>query len=381
MQLGVIGLGRMGADLVRRLERHGHQCVVHDILPAAIEALEQEGAVGASSIDAMMSRLKAPRILWLMLPAAAVEAALGDLKPRLSPGDIVIDGGNSYYRDDVRRSVELSAMGVHFIDVGTSGGTAGLERGYCLMIGGEEDVVVYLAPIFSALSTGANGASEVQAGDTSRAIGHAADVEGSTAEFGYLYCGLHGAGHFVKMIHNGIEYGMMAAYVEGLNILKEANIGTHRHDADADAESTPLRHPEYYQYTFPLAEIAEVWRHGSVIESWLLGRIADALHADPTLAAFAGRVSDSGEGRWSVQAAIDEAVPVPVLSAALYARFSSRGQAGFADQLLSAMRHEFGGHAEVAAPVSHPPQAAVHAIDKGERHRPFPDGANDDRAT
>ncbi|MFJ2991282.1 phosphogluconate dehydrogenase (NAD(+)-dependent, decarboxylating) [Pandoraea sp. NPDC087047] len=345
MQLGMIGLGRMGADLTRRLMRHGHQCVVHDVLPSAIDALHHEGAVGATSFDEMMSLLKPPRILWLMVPAAAVEAAITDLGPRLSPGDIVIDGGNSYYRDDIRRSVELGARGIHFLDVGTSGGIAGLARGYCLMIGGEEEVAEYLSPLFRALASGADSTPAPEAADIDPARGGNA----STAASGYLYCGLHGAGHFVKMIHNGIEYGMMAAYAEGLNILKCANIGTQKHEDNA--EVTPLRHPEYYQYTFNLADIAEVWRHGSVIDSWLLDKLAGVLRTDPTLAQFAGHVSDSGEGRWSVAAAIDEAVPVPVLSAALYARFSSRGQSAFADQLLSAMRYAFGGHLDVAAPA------------------------------
>ncbi len=346
MQLGMIGLGRMGADLVRRLMRHAHQCVVHDVQPAAIAALQHEGAVGAASLDEMMSLLKPPRILWLMVPAGAVEAALADLGPRLAAGDIVIDGGNSYYRDDMRRSTELGARGIHFIDVGTSGGIAGLARGYCLMIGGEEDVVEYLAPLFSALASGPDGVANPKPAD----VGRTRDLDARTAESGYLYCGLHGAGHFVKMIHNGIEYGMMAAYAEGLNILKCANIGTQKQEPDA--EVTPLRHPEYYQYTFNLADIAEVWRHGSVIDSWLLGHVADVLRTDPTLAQFAGHVSDSGEGRWSVEAAIDEAVPAPVLSAALYARFSSRGQAAFADQLLSAMRYAFGGHPDAAGPTT-----------------------------
>ncbi|MDM8359172.1 phosphogluconate dehydrogenase (NAD(+)-dependent, decarboxylating) [Pandoraea communis] len=346
MQLGMIGLGRMGADLVRRLMHHGHSCVVHDIQPSAIAALQQEGAPGAASLDQMMSLLKPPRILWLMVPAAAVEAVLADLWPRLAPGDIVIDGGNSYYRDDMRRSVELGARGVHFIDVGTSGGIAGLARGYCLTIGGEEDVVVYLTPLFTALASTTDGVAKPKPDG----IGRTMDLDAPTAESGYLYCGLSGAGHFVKMIHNGIEYGMMAAYSEGLNILKCANIGAQQHVADA--EVTPLPHPEYYQYTFNLADIAEVWRHGSVIDSWLLGKVAEVLRTDPELAQFAGHVSDSGEGRWSIEAAIDEAVPAPVLSAALYARFSSRGQSVFADQLLSAMRHAFGGHMDLAAPAT-----------------------------
>ncbi|PTD98483.1 MULTISPECIES: phosphogluconate dehydrogenase (NAD(+)-dependent, decarboxylating) [Pandoraea] len=348
MQLGMIGLGRMGADLVRRLMRHGHRCVVHDVQPAAIDVLQNAGAVGAASIDEMMSLLEGPRILWLMVPAGAVEAALADLWSRLAPGDIVIDGGNSYCRDDMKRSVELGSKGIHFVDVGISGGTSGLARGYCLMIGGEEDVVVYLTPLFTALACDAHDAREDAGKHATHDIGLATDSSAATAQSGYLYCGLHGAGHFVKMIHNGIEYGMMAAYAEGLNILRCANVGTQKQEVGA--EVTPLRHPEYYQYTFDLADIAEVWRHGSVIDSWLLGKVAEMLRTDPTLAQFAGRVSDSGEGRWSVEAAIDEGVPAPVLSAALYARFASRGQSVFADKLLSAMRYAFGGHLDIATP-------------------------------
>jgi len=346
MQVGMIGLGRMGADLVRRLTRHGHQCVVHDVRPAAVAALQAEGASGADSLDAMMSMLKAPRILWLMVPAGAVEATLAQLTPMLSPGDIVIDGGNSSFRDGIRRGAELAEKNVHFVDVGTSGGIAGLTRGYCLMIGGEQDIVTYLTPIFRALAPGGNGGPGA-ANVAPSPNGHARDDDSATAEYGYLYCGLHGAGHFVKMVHNGIEYGMMAAIAEGLNILKQAGIGKHTHEVGA--ETAPLRNPEYYQYDFALPEIAEVWRHGSVIDSWLLDRIANALRKDPALDQFAGHVSDSGEGRWTLEAAIDEAVPAPVLSAALFSRFSSRGQAGFANQVLSAMRQEFGGHAEAAA--------------------------------
>lgn len=338
MQLGMIGLGRMGSNLVRRLMRHGHQCVVHDIQPAAIEALQHEGATGAASLDEMLSLLPAPRILWLMMPAAAVDTTLADLVPRLSPGDIVIDGGNSFYRDDIRRSVALREKGVHFIDVGTSGGIAGLERGYCLMVGGEADIARYLTPIFAALTPGAPASPGRETGS---------DVPGP--ESGYLYCGLHGAGHFVKMIHNGIEYGMMAAYAEGMNILKHANIGMRQHEVSA--EITPLPHPEYYQYDFNLPDIAEVWRHGSVIDSWLLEKIAGVLRTDPALETFPGHVADSGEGRWTIATAIDEGVPAPVLSAALYARFSSRGQGVFADQLLSAMRYAFGGHVDAGPPA------------------------------
>ncbi|VVD69812.1 phosphogluconate dehydrogenase (NAD(+)-dependent, decarboxylating) [Pandoraea fibrosis] len=337
MQLGMIGLGRMGGNLVRRLMRHGHQCVVHDVQPAAIEALRHEGATGAASLDEMLSLLQTPRILWLMMPAAAVDATLTDLVPRLSPGDIVIDGGNSYYRDDIRRSVALREEGIHFVDVGTSGGIAGLERGYCLMVGGEADIATYLTPIFTALTPG-----------TTDSAGRKTNADVPGPESGYLYCGLHGAGHFVKMIHNGIEYGMMAAYAEGMNILKHANIGIQQREVSA--EITPLPHPEYYQYDFNLPDIAEVWRHGSVIDSWLLEKMAGVLRTDPALEKFPGHVADSGEGRWTIAAAIDEAVPAPVLSAALYARFSSRGQGVFADQLLSAMRYAFGGHVDAGPP-------------------------------
>ena len=333
MQLGMIGLGRMGASMVRRLLKRGHECVVYARRPAAVASLQKDGAIGTASLQEMVSRMAKPRALWLMVPAAAVDQVLDDLTPLVEAGDIVIDGGNSYYRDDIRRGIELQARGVHYLDVGTSGGVAGLERGYCLMVGGEADIFEHLRPIFSALAPGVAAAA--------RTPGRKA---GTSAEEGFLHCGAHGAGHFVKMVHNGIEYGVMAAYAEGLNILRNANVGkqTHQHDA----ETTPLRNPECYQYEMNLPEITEVWRRGSVIGSWLLDLTAQALQKDPELAAYGGRVSDSGEGRWTIQAAIDEAVPVPVLSAALYERFTSRGQADFANQVLSAMRHEFGGHVE-----------------------------------
>jgi 6-phosphogluconate dehydrogenase len=333
MQLGMIGLGRMGASMVRRLLKKGHECVVYARRPAAVASLQKDGAIGTASLQEMVSRMAKPRALWLMVPAAAVDQVLGDLAPLVEAGDIVIDGGNSYYRDDIRRGIALQARGVHYLDVGTSGGVAGLERGYCLMVGGEAEIFEHLRPIFSALAPGVAAAA--------RTPGRKA---GTSAEEGFLHCGAHGAGHFVKMVHNGIEYGVMAAYAEGLNILRNANVGkqTHQHDA----ETTPLRNPECYQYEMNLPEITEVWRRGSVIGSWLLDLTAQALQKDPELAAYGGRVSDSGEGRWTIQAAIDEAVPVPVLSAALYERFTSRGQADFANQVLSAMRHEFGGHVE-----------------------------------
>ncbi|MGC7406896.1 phosphogluconate dehydrogenase (NAD(+)-dependent, decarboxylating) [Pandoraea pneumonica] len=351
MQVGMIGLGRMGADIVRRLTQHGHECVVHDVRPAAIAALEAEGAIGADSLATMVAKLSAPRTVWLMVPAAIVEETLTQITPLLSPGDIVIDGGNSHFRDGIRRGAELSQKQIHFVDVGTSGGIAGLKRGYCLMIGGEKDVVTHLTPIFRALAPGGNDGPEAVA--ASSAAGQPSTDDQAAAEYGYLHCGQHGAGHFVKMVHNGIEYGMMAAIAEGLNILKQADIG--KHTQEVGAEITPLRNPEYYQYDFALPEIAEVWRHGSVIDSWLLDRIAGALRGDPALSQFAGHVSDSGEGRWTLEAAIDEAVPAPVLSAALFSRFSSRGQDGFANQVLSAMRHAFGGHHEtVAKPSSSP---------------------------
>jgi 6-phosphogluconate dehydrogenase len=334
MQLAMIGLGRMGASMVRRLIAKGHECVVHDMQPAAVAALQKEGATGAASLAELAAKTTRPRAIWLMVPAAAVDQELEQLLPYLDAGDIVIDGGNSYYRDDIRRAKALGASGHHYIDVGTSGGVAGLDRGYCLMIGGEAEVVARLTPIFAALAPG------VEAAPRSRGrVGAPA-----SAEQGFLHCGPHGAGHFVKMVHNGIEYGLMAAYAEGLNILKNADVGKREHAVDA--ETTPLRHPEFYQYEMNLPEIVEVWRRGSVIGSWLLDLTANALQQDAQLAAYGGRVSDSGEGRWTIEAAIDEAVPTHVLTAALYERFSSRGEADFANQVLSAMRHEFGGHVE-----------------------------------
>ncbi|WP_295388890.1 phosphogluconate dehydrogenase (NAD(+)-dependent, decarboxylating) [uncultured Thiodictyon sp.] len=334
MQLGMIGLGRMGANMVRRIVGAGHRCVVYDRSASAVDALVQESVVGADSFADLVAKLEQPRALWLMVPAAAVDATIAALTPLLAAGDILIDGGNSYYVDDLRRAKELGQHGVHYVDVGTSGGVWGLERGYCMMIGGEDAVVARLDPIFAALAPGL--------GEVPRTPGRT--TASGTAEQGYLHCGPNGAGHFVKMVHNGIEYGMMAAYAEGLGVLRAANVGRQAHDVDA--ETTPLRDPEHYQYEFPLADIAEVWRRGSVVASWLLDLTAAALTKDPELAGFAGRVSDSGEGRWTIKAAIDEAVPVPVLTTALYQRFSSRGQADFQDQVLSAMRFEFGGHVE-----------------------------------
>src|SRR5579864_8630655 len=339
MQLGMIGLGRMGAFMAQRLIRGGHTIVGYVRHAETVEALLKEGAIteGASSLPDLISKLSAPRAIWLMVPAASVDATLETIVPHLAPGDIIIDGGNSYYHDDIRRAAELKPGGIHYVDVGTSGGVWGLERGYCLMIGGEADVVGHLDPIFSTLSPGLNAVS--------RTPGR--EKIGGTAEQGYLRCGPIGAGHFVKMVHNGIEYGIMAAYAEGLNILHRANIGKHQHDIDA--ETSPLAHQEEYQYDLNLPDVAEVWRRGSVISSWLLDLTASALLNSPDLANFSGRVSDSGEGRWTIKAAIDEAVPASVLSAALYERFSSRGDADFADRVLSAMRHEFGGHVEKAA--------------------------------
>jgi 6-phosphogluconate dehydrogenase len=334
MQVGMIGLGRMGANMVRRLMRSGHECVVHDVSAEAVETLVREGAVGGASMDDFVARLRTPRAVWLMLPAAIVGTALDDLIERLAPGDVVIDGGNSYYRDDIDRAKRLAPRGIHYVDCGTSGGLWGLERGYCLMIGGEPEVVSRLDPLFAALAPGA--------GSLPRTRGR--ERRGGTAEEGYLHCGPHGAGHFVKMVHNGIEYGLMAAYAEGLNILRHANVG--KGTPAADAETTPLRHPEYYQYDLDLADITEVWRRGSVIASWLLDLTAAAMAGDPKLERFSGRVSDSGEGRWSLEAAIDEGVPAHVLAAALFQRFSSRGEADFQDRVLSAMRFEFGGHVE-----------------------------------
>jgi 6-phosphogluconate dehydrogenase len=334
MQLGMIGLGRMGANMVRRLVAGGHDCVVFDRSTQAVTALAAERATGAASIEDFVGKLAAPRAIWLMVPAAAVDASIATLSPLLRAGDILIDGGNSYYVDDIRRAAELAARGVHYVDVGTSGGVWGLERGYCLMIGGEADPVARLEPIFATLAPGV--------GEKAPTPGRAR--AGGTAERGYLHCGKSGAGHFVKMVHNGIEYGLMAAYAEGLGILRAANLGAQMHEIDA--ETTPLREPEHYRYDFAVDEIAELWRRGSVIESWLLDLTAAALAEDPDLTAFAGRVSDSGEGRWTIKAAIDTAVPAPVLTTALYERFSSRGGADFQGKLLSAMRHAFGGHAE-----------------------------------
>lgn len=337
MQLGMIGLGRMGANMVRRLLRGGHQSVVFDRSPKAVNELAQEKATGSSSLQDLVAKLAKPRALWLMVPAAAVDQTIADLLPHLQRGDILIDGGNSYYVDDIRRAKELTEKGIHYVDVGTSGGVWGLERGYCMMIGGEKDVVTHLDPIFSTLAPGA--------GDAPKTVGR--ETLGGTAEQGYLHCGPNGAGHFVKMVHNGIEYGLMAAYAEGLSILRSASVGKQQHAVDA--ETTPLRDPERYQYDLDLRDIAEVWRRGSVIASWLLDLTAASLVKDPSLSQFAGHVSDSGEGRWTIKAAIDEAVPVPVLSAALYQRFASRGEADYQDRLLSAMRFGFGGHLEKAA--------------------------------
>jgi 6-phosphogluconate dehydrogenase len=334
MQLGMIGLGRMGANMVHRLLAGNHQCVVFDRSPQAVEELTRAKAIGASSLADLVKKLETPRAVWLMVPAAAVDATIDDLVPLLSPGDILVDGGNSYYVDDIRRATELASKGIHYVDVGTSGGVWGRERGYCLMIGGEPAVAKHLDPIFATLAPGAGGIP--------RTPGR--EAVGGTAERGYLHCGPNGGGHFVKMVHNGIEYGIMAAYAEGLGILRSANIGKQGHAVDA--ETTPLRDPEHYQYDFNLPDIAEVWRRGSVVASWLLDLSASALIKDPTLKAFQGRVSDSGEGRWTIKAALDEAVPAHVLSAALYERFSSRGEADFADKVLSAMRYEFGGHLE-----------------------------------
>ena len=337
MQLGMIGLGRMGANMVRRLLKGGHQCVVFDRSPQAVNELVREKAAGSSSLSDLVAKLEKPRAVWLMVPAAVVDETIADLLPHLAAEDIVIDGGNSYYVDDIRRAKKLAAKHIHYVDVGTSGGVWGLERGYCMMIGGEKDVVKHLDPIFSTLAPGV--------GDVPRTPGR--EKSDGTAEQGYLHCGANGAGHFVKMVHNGIEYGLMAAYAEGLSILRSANVGNEQHAVDA--ETTPLRDPEHYQYDLDLRDIAEVWRRGSVIASWLLDLTAAGLVKDPTLSQFTGRVSDSGEGRWTIKAAIDEAVPAPVLSAALYQRFTSRGEADYQDRLLSAMRYGFGGHLEKAA--------------------------------
>ena len=334
MQLGMIGLGRMGANMVRRLLAGAHDCVVFDLAPHAVGELVKAGATGATSFKDLAAKLEKPRVLWLMVPVAVVDKTIEELLPHLEPGDTLIDGGNTHYIDDIRRSKALASRDLHYVDVGTSGGVLGLERGYCMMIGGERDVVQRLDPIFATLAPGLG------------AIERTPDRQQlqSTAEHGYLHCGGSGAGHFVKMVHNGIEYGIMAAYAEGLAVLRAADAG--KHARAADAETTPLRNPEHYQYEINLAEVAEVWRRGSVISSWLLDLTAAALVKDPELASYAGRVADSGEGRWTVQAAIDEGVPVPVLTTALYERFGSRGDAEFSNKVLSAMRHQFGGHVE-----------------------------------
>ena len=338
MKLGMIGLGRMGSNMVRRLQHAGHQCVVYDIHPDTVDALTKEGAAGATSLEDFVHQLKKPRAVWLMVPAAVVDPTLKTLIPLLEADDVVIDGGNSYYHDDLRRAGELKPKGIHYVDVGTSGGVWGSERGYCLMIGGEESVVRRLDPIFAALAPSIEEAP--------RTPGR--EKLGGTAEHGYLHCGQSGAGHFVKMVHNGIEYGIMAAYAEGLNILRHANVGKQK-QLTGEAETAPLRRPELYKYDLNIADIAEVWRRGSVIASWLLDLAASALVDSPDLAKFAGRVSDSGEGRWTIAAAIDESVPAPVLSAALYERFSSRGEDDFAEKVLSALRFGFGGHREKPA--------------------------------
>ncbi len=337
MQLGMIGLGRMGANMVERLMKAGHELVVYDAHQDAVKALAAEGATGAGSLKDFVAKLAKPRAVWLMVPAAVVDPILADVVPLLEAGDIVIDGGNSYYHDDIKRAAALRPKGLHYVDVGVSGGVWGKDRGYCLMIGGEDTVVQRLDPILKALAPGLGTAPR-----TPGATG-----EASSAEQGYLHCGPNGAGHFVKMVHNGIEYGLMAAYAEGFNILRHANVGSQKQEADA--ETTPLRHPENYRYTIDIAKVAEVWRRGSVVGSWLLDLTATALRADAHLSGFAGRVSDSGEGRWTLEAAIDEGVPAPVLSAALFGRFESRGAAEYADKLMSAMRFEFGGHHEKPA--------------------------------
>jgi 6-phosphogluconate dehydrogenase len=334
MQLGMIGMGRMGANMARRLLHGGHAVVAYDVVPAAVAAIAGEGATGARSLDELVAALAPPRAVWLMVPAAIVDRTLAELAPKLERGDVVIDGGNSFYRDDVDRAARLAAAGIHYVDCGTSGGVWGLERGYCLMIGGETEVVGRLDPIFATLAPG-KGTTEPTAGREGRT---------STADHGYLHCGPAGAGHFVKMVHNGIEYGLMAAYAEGLNILRHANVG--KQARAADAETSPLRDPQYYRYDFDLADVTEVWRRGSVIASWLLDLTARAFASDPSLDGFSGHVSDSGEGRWTLDAAIDEAVPAHVLSAALMERFASRGEAEFQDRVLSAMRYAFGGHQE-----------------------------------
>jgi 6-phosphogluconate dehydrogenase len=338
MQLGMIGLGRMGANIVRRLIDGGHECVVYGRRPDSRQALEQVGAIGAASLDEFVAKLSKPRVAWVMVPAAATGEVVNDLASRMEPGDIIIDGGNSYYRDDVDRAEELETKGIHYVDVGTSGGVFGLERGFCLMIGGEPAPVEHLDPLFKTIAPGI--------GNETRTPGRSGAA--SPAEHGYLHCGPVGAGHFVKMVHNGIEYGIMASYAEGFNVLRHANVGK-RDGGVEDAETAPLRDPRYYQYDLDLSQIAEVWRRGSVVASWLLDLTAGALAKSPDLEEFSGRVSDSGEGRWTIHAAVDTGVPASVLSAALYERLSSRGEAGFADQLLSALRSEFGGHAEKPA--------------------------------
>jgi 6-phosphogluconate dehydrogenase len=334
MQLGMIGLGRMGANMVRRLIKGGHECVVFDRNPESVADLGKQGAAGSSSLDEFLNKLKPPRAVWLMVPAAVVDQTLEQLASRMQKGDIIIDGGNSYYIDDIRRAKDLQPRGIHYADVGTSGGVWGLERGYCLMIGGETDIVKHLDPIFKTLAPGR--------GNIDRTPGR--EKVGGTAEEGYLHCGPVGGGHFVKMVHNGIEYGLMAAYAEGLNILHHANVGKTKRESDA--ETTPLRNPEHYQYDFNLADVAEVWRRGSVVASWLLDLTAISLLDEKSFDKFSGRVSDSGEGRWTITAAIDEGAPAPVLSTALYERFTSRGESEFANRLLSAMRFQFGGHVE-----------------------------------
>jgi 6-phosphogluconate dehydrogenase len=334
MQLGMIGLGRMGANMVRRLQKNGHQCVVYDRSADSVKQLTGEGATGSTSLDDFVKKLNKPRAIWLMVPAGVVDATLHELSSKIDVGDIIIDGGNSYYIDDIRRAKELSGKGIHYVDVGTSGGVWGLERGYCQMIGGENDIVKHLDPIFKTLAPGR--------GNIDRTPGR--EKTGGTAEEGYLHCGPSGGGHFVKMVHNGIEYGMMAAYAEGLNILKHANVGKLSHETDA--ETTPLRYPEHYQYDFNLADVTEVWRRGSVVASWLLDLTAISLLEQPTLERYSGRVSDSGEGRWTIIAGIESGAPCPVLTDALYERFTSRGESDFASKLLSAMRFQFGGHLE-----------------------------------
>jgi 6-phosphogluconate dehydrogenase len=338
MQLGMIGLGRMGANIVRRLMHDGHECVVYDVGAEAVAELEGEGAIGAASLDEFVAKLDRPRVAWVMIPAGITGRVVDELAARMEPGDIIIDGGNSYYRDDVDRAKKLAKQGIQYVDVGTSGGIFGLTRGFCLMIGGDQPVVEHLDPLFKSIAPGRDGAPPTPGRNS---------ASSSTADQGYLHCGPNGAGHFVKMVHNGIEYGLMAAYAEGLNVLHRANVG--KAETEVDAETAPLQDPEYYQYDLDVPEIAELWRRGSVVSSWLLDLAAEALAESPDLEGFGGRVSDSGEGRWTVRAAIDEGVPVPVLSASLYERFTSRGEAMYADRLLSAMRKQFGGHAEKVA--------------------------------